>query len=77
MAHVSSKNNDVIMRNWILIKELLLSFALVVTSTTILAQKYSDDRPEAILRMDAKDHGIVLRYGDDPGECDKLGARDV
>jgi len=39
--------------------------------------KYSDGRPAAILRMDAKDHGIVLRYGDGPGQCDMLGARDV
>jgi len=27
--------------------------------------------------MDAKDHGIVLRYGDGPEKCDILGARDV
>jgi predicted GH43/DUF377 family glycosyl hydrolase len=27
--------------------------------------------------MDAKDQGIVLRYGDGPGKCDMLGARDV
>jgi predicted GH43/DUF377 family glycosyl hydrolase len=40
-------------------------------------QKYSDGRPAATLRMDAKDHGIVLRYGDGPGKCDILGARDV
>jgi predicted GH43/DUF377 family glycosyl hydrolase len=41
------------------------------------AQKYSDGRPEASLRMDARDHGIVLRYGDGPDQCDILGARDV
>ncbi len=39
--------------------------------------KYRDGRPEATLRMDAKDHGIVLRHGDGPGKCDILGARDV
>ena len=39
-------------------------------------QKYKDGRPEASLRMDAKDHGIVLRYGDGPDNCDILGARD-
>ena len=39
--------------------------------------KYSDDRPLARLRMDAKDQGIILRYGDGPGKCDMLGARDV
>jgi hypothetical protein len=27
--------------------------------------------------MDAKDHGVVLRYGDGPDRCDMLGARDV
>jgi hypothetical protein len=27
--------------------------------------------------MDAQDHGIVLRYGDGPDQCDILGARDV
>lgn len=27
--------------------------------------------------MDAQDHGIVLRHGDGPEQCDKLGARDV
>jgi len=41
------------------------------------AQKYSDGRPEAHLRMDALDYGIVLRYGDGPDQCDILGARDV
>lgn len=40
-------------------------------------QKYSDSRPAATLRMDARDHGIVLRYGDGPDKCDILGARDV
>jgi len=38
---------------------------------------YPDGRPSASLRMDAEDHGIVLKYGDGPGECDILGARDV
>lgn len=41
------------------------------------AQEYSDHRPEAKLRMNAKDAGIVLRYGDGPGQCDVFGARDV
>ena len=39
--------------------------------------QYSDGRPAASLRMDAKDYGIVLRYGGGPGDCDMLGARDV
>ena len=41
------------------------------------APTYRDGRPVATLRMDAKDHGIVLRYGDGPNQCDSLGARDV
>ena len=40
-------------------------------------RKYYDGRPQARLRMDAKDHGIVLKYGDGPDKCDILGARDV
>ncbi|NQV34423.1 MAG: sulfatase-like hydrolase/transferase, partial [Phycisphaeraceae bacterium] len=39
--------------------------------------KYRDGRPATTLRMDAQDHGIILRYGDGPGKCDRLGARDV
>jgi hypothetical protein len=44
---------------------------------SVNAQKYSDGRPATGLRMDAKDYGIVLKYGDGPGNCDMLGARDV
>ena len=53
--------------------------ALVVVAVAVSAapQRYSDGRPAAKLRMDAKDQGIVLRYGDGPGQCDMLGARDV
>ena len=64
-------------------KEMTLIIAviaiLVLISTVIVkAQKYKykDNRPTATLRMDAKDHGIVLRYGDGPDQCDILGARD-
>lgn len=38
---------------------------------------YSDGRPVAQLRLDARDQGVVMRHGDGPGECDILGARDV
>jgi predicted GH43/DUF377 family glycosyl hydrolase len=60
---------------------------LFAATTLIIAQtgknrqesvdKYRDGRPEATLRMEAKDQGIVLRYGDGPDQCDILGARDV
>jgi predicted GH43/DUF377 family glycosyl hydrolase len=38
---------------------------------------YEDGRPHATRRMDAQDHGVVLRHGDGPRQCDTLGARDV
>jgi predicted GH43/DUF377 family glycosyl hydrolase len=52
---------------------------LILFAPTLWAAepKYRDGRPEATLRMDAEDHGIVLRYGDGPDRCDMLGARDV
>ena len=39
--------------------------------------QYRDGRPAAKLRLDAVDHGVVLRHGDGPGQCDIHGARDV
>lgn len=41
------------------------------------ATVYPDGRPAARLRLDAVDQGVILRHGDGPGECDRLGARDV
>lgn len=38
---------------------------------------YPDGRPSASYRLDARDHGPVLRHGDGPGQCDDLGARDI
>lgn len=38
---------------------------------------YPDHRPSARYRLDAQDHGPVLRHGEGPGQCDYLGARDV
>lgn len=53
--------------------------SLIATAWPSLAAigGYPDGRPAAVLRMDAKDHGIVLRHGDGPDRCDVLGARDV
>jgi predicted GH43/DUF377 family glycosyl hydrolase len=39
--------------------------------------RYPDGRPAAKHRLEAQDHGPVLRHGDGPGKCDYLGARDV
>ena len=49
----------------------------VAMTVSAAASGYRDGRPAATLRMDAKDHGIVLRHGDGPDQCDILGARDV
>ncbi len=38
---------------------------------------YADGRPAAEFRLNAIDAGVVLRHGDGPGGCDRLGARDV
>lgn len=38
---------------------------------------YEDGRPQAELRLEARDQGVVLRHGVGPNQCDYLGARDV
>ncbi len=40
-------------------------------------QPYEDNRPFATKRINARDHGVVLRHGDGPKQCDLYGARDV
>jgi hypothetical protein len=52
---------------------ILFSFTTVSPAQTT----YPDGRPSATLRMEARDHGVVLKHGDGPGRCDALGARDV
>ena len=39
--------------------------------------KYPDGRPEAALRLDARDQGIILRHGDGPGGCDTKCIREA
>ncbi len=46
-------------------------------STEAQQKHYLDGRPTATLRYEAKDAGVVLRYGNCPGNCDEYGARDV
>ena len=41
------------------------------------SRQYADGRPTASLRLDARDHGVVLPYGTGPDRCDYLGARDM
>jgi predicted GH43/DUF377 family glycosyl hydrolase len=57
----------------------LVAVAILLASGPCLtsANKYPDGRPEATLRYDAEDQGVILPYGQCPGGCDKYGARDV
>jgi predicted GH43/DUF377 family glycosyl hydrolase len=57
---------------------LVAAFLLAAASTGVIAAgEYPDGRPQATLRYDAEDQGVVLPYGHCPGGCDKYGARDV
>ncbi len=38
---------------------------------------YKDGRPQATLRLEAKDQGVVLKHGGGPGDCDIRGAREA
>jgi predicted GH43/DUF377 family glycosyl hydrolase len=38
---------------------------------------YSDGRPAASLRLEARDQGVLLKHGDGPNQCDLLGAREA
>ena len=55
----------------------LFFFASSFLIHTSVSQPYSDGRPMTVLRLDAKDAGIILSYGDGPDSCDILGARDI
>ena len=50
---------------------------LAANASMLGADHYPDGRPEATLRYNAEDQGVVLPYGHCPGGCDKYGARDV
>ena len=58
---------------------MLIAYAVIAVASlsVCLASQYADGRPEAKLRLDAKDQGVVLKHGDGPGQCDARGARDI
>src|ERR1035437_1501196 len=57
---------------------LVAVFILAAASAGLIAAgEYPDGRPNATLRYDAEDQGVVQPYGNCPGGCDKYGARDV
>ena len=54
-----------------------LFFAFINLPNLLSAQGYIDGRPQATKRIECKDFGIVLRYGDGPDSCDIYGAREA
>lgn len=38
---------------------------------------YIDGRSAAKLRYNARDHGVVLKHGDVPNQCNMLGSREA
>ncbi len=58
----------------------ILCFIIIAVISIFFActdRGYRDGRPEAKLRMEASDYGIVLKHGDGPDSYDYYGARDV
>ena len=56
---------------------IVYAMATAASLAACAASQYADGRPEAKLRMDAKDQGVVFKHGDGPGQCDARGARDI
>jgi predicted GH43/DUF377 family glycosyl hydrolase len=56
-----------------------LFLALISIPALMIAQQlsYIDGRPQATKRIECKDFGIVLKYGDGPDSCDIYGAREA
>ena len=70
------------MSNLHLIKNSLTFLAVMLASAASSGlafppAPYEDGRPQAELRLEARDQGVVLRHGAGPNQCDYLGARDV
>jgi predicted GH43/DUF377 family glycosyl hydrolase len=61
----------------VITKSVLYALALVASAAACAAPQYADGRPEAELRIEAQDQGIVLKHGGGPELCDAHGARDV
>ncbi len=54
-----------------------IALLLLARSAFASPQTYSDGRPSATLRMEARDQGVVFVHGQGPDGCDRFGARDV
>ena len=55
----------------------VLFIGFFISASAAPLSRYLDHRPEATLRLDAVDQGVVLSYGDGPDRCDYLGAREA
>ncbi len=48
-----------------------------ISGFTVPPAAYVDSRPQASLRLEAKDQRVVLKHGGGPGDCDICGAREA
>ena len=60
-------------------KHIILVASLLVVCQNVTTQQkaYIDNRPQAKLRMNAIDEGIVIRFGDGIDSCDVYGVREA
>jgi predicted GH43/DUF377 family glycosyl hydrolase len=62
-------------------KQILLATVILASTagsgSAIPPAAYVDGRPQAGLRLEARDQGIVLKHSGGPGDCDILGAREA
>lgn len=62
---------------WLVAAYAQMTFAASPIVPAKEVEKYADGRPAAKYRLEARDHGVVLRHGNGPDRCDQLGARDI
>ena len=62
-------------------KQLVLAAGILAgvagTALAVPPANYVDGRPQAALRLEAQDQGVILKHGGGPGDCDRLGAREA
>ncbi len=56
---------------------MLIPLLFLTSAQSSARESYPDGRPSAHFRMEARDQGVVMKHGNGPAGCDKLGARDV
>ena len=71
-----SKGNNRIITNKIVLATIILTGA-AGQGFAVPPATYVDGRPQATLRLEAQDQGVILKHGGGPGGCDVLGAREA